>query len=143
MSHNTRTVEAKPETSSWISGWTAEFIREEQLKDPGIGKSLRMKESNQNWINWKDISGEEQSIKAYWFLWKQLHIRSGVLYKLWEDEVPEKGVWQLVLPSSLREIVLQQLHDHVTVGNIYTVVVPDSPAGQRHIQLQIRGHHSC
>ena len=56
---NTWKVEAEPESASWISGWTAEFIREEQMKDPIIGKILRMKETSNDRIEWKDISGED------------------------------------------------------------------------------------
>ena len=113
-----RNVETQPENTSWIVGWTSEFLRKEQLEDPIIGKILTMKESCDERPQWKDISEGCKSMKAYWFLWKQFHVRSGVLYKLWEEEKAGKGVWQIVLPASLREEVLLQLHDHVTAGHL-------------------------
>ena len=109
VKENTRQIEAEPEQSSWITGWTFDFLREEQLKDPAISKILQMKEASEQKPPWSDISAEGRSVKTYWFLWKQLHIKSGVLYKLWEIEKPGKGVWQLVLG---------QLHDHITVGHL-------------------------
>ena len=117
VKENTREIEAEPEQSSWITGWTFNFLREEQLKDSTISKILQMKQTSEQRPPWNDISAEGQSVKTYWFLWKQLHIKSGVLYKLRESEKPGKSVWQLVLPLSLRKEVLGQLHDHITAGH--------------------------
>ena len=64
---NTRKVEAEPESASWISGWTAEFIREEQMKDLIIGKILRVKETSNDRTEWKDISGEDYASRPTGF----------------------------------------------------------------------------
>ena len=115
---NTRQVEAEPEECSWLAGWTLDFLRKEQLNDMVISKILKLKETSENRPPWNEISQEGQSVKTYWFLWKQLHLKSGVLYKLWEDEKPGRGVWQLVLPKSLRKEILIHLHDHITAGHL-------------------------
>ena len=40
-----RKVETQSDNTSWIVGWTSEFLRKEQLEDQIIGKILTMKES--------------------------------------------------------------------------------------------------
>ena len=72
---NTRRVEAESESGSWISGWTAEFIREEQMKDLIICKILRMKETSNDRIEWKEpkhqgllVSVETASHKGWGFV---------------------------------------------------------------------------
>ena len=63
------------------------------------------------------MSAENEAVKAYWFLWSQLHIKKGVLYKLWEETSPS-GHWQLVLPTVMREQVMQMLHNHKCAGHL-------------------------
>ena len=64
------------------------------------------------------MSVENEAVKAYWFLWSQLHIKNGVLYKLWEEETSPTGHWQLVLPTVIREQVMQMLHNHKCAGHL-------------------------
>ena len=113
-----RTVQTAPETEHWIDGWCHETLRTNQEEDPDIGKVLKMKEASPSKPQWKVVSAENEAVKAYWFLWSQLHIKNGVLYKLWEEETSPTGHWQLVLPTVMREQVMQMLHDHKCAGHL-------------------------
>ena len=114
----TRKVMTTPETESCVSGWSQNLIREKQLNDPDIGKILKLKEPSQRKPCWQDVSSDNEVVKAYWFLWSQLYVRDGVLYKLWEEETSPMGHWQLVVPTELRKEILQMLHDHVTAAHL-------------------------
>ena len=114
----TRKVMTTAETESWVSGWSQNLIREKQLNDPDIGKILKLKESSQRKPCWQDVSSDNEVVKAYWFLWSQLYVRDGVLYKLWEEETSPMGHWQLVAPTELRKEILEMLHDHVTAAHL-------------------------
>ena len=94
------------------------MIREKQLNDPDIGKILKLKESSQRKPCWQDVSSENEVVKPYWFLWSQLHVRDGVLYKLWEEETSQTGHWQFVVPTELKKDILEMLHDHVMAAHL-------------------------
>ena len=78
-----RVVKTTPEADSWIVGWTHELIKQKQQEDPEIAKVLQWKGESPERPNWETVSEENKTIKTYWFLWKQLHVRSNLLYKLW------------------------------------------------------------
>ena len=113
-----RVVKTPPEADSWIVGWTHELIKQKQQEDPEIAKVLQWKGESPERPNWETVSEENETIKTYWFLWKQLHIRSDLLYKLWEDPTSTSGTWQLILPATLRNEALNFLHDHVSAGHL-------------------------
>ena len=114
----TRKVVTSPESESWIQGWGKSEIREKQLKDPDVGKILTWKEACPKKPSWKEVSSENETVKAYWFLWSQLHVRDGILYKLWEEETSPRGHWQLVVPGELHAEILEMLHNHVTAAHL-------------------------
>ena len=114
----TRTIQTSLETESWIDGWCHETLRANQQEDPDIGKILKMKEESPHKPQWKAVSSENEAVKAYWFLWTQLYIKNGVLYKLWEEETSPTGHWQLVLPIMMREQVMEMLHNHKSAGHL-------------------------
>ena len=59
---NTRRVETESEQVTWITGWTFDFLREEQLKDSAISRILKMKEASEDRPKWSEISQEGQSV---------------------------------------------------------------------------------
>ena len=52
---------------------------------------------------------------ALWCVWEQLEMAQGVLYWKWLFEGTKANDRQSVVPTSLREIVLEQLHDSRTL----------------------------
>lgn len=59
----------------------------------------------------------DEETKAYWAQWQSLQICNGVLYRVWESPAGDSTCKQLVLPKSLREEVLQSLHNTPSAGH--------------------------
>ena len=93
-------------------------LRASQVADDDLGKIIAWKESCPSRPAWKDVSTENKSIKTYWSQWDRLSLRNGVLCRRWESEAGDEVRWQLVMPSSLRNDVLQELHTEETAGHL-------------------------
>jgi len=93
-------------------------LRASQVADDDLGKIIAWKESCPSRPAWKDVSTENKTIKTYWSQWDCLSLRNGVLCQRWESEAGDKVHWQLVMPSSLRNDVLQELHTEETAGHL-------------------------
>ena len=64
------------------------------------------------------MAGQSQSCKRLVKLWERLEIVDGVLYKHYEDVERGQKWKQLVVPQSLREEVLHELHAGVLSGHL-------------------------
>ena len=89
---------------------TFEMIRAEQLADKTISPVLSWKESEEERPSWKDMSDKTSTLKCYWSQWDSLCVKEGVLVKRWESDDGKVIKWLVVLPSGLRERVLDELH---------------------------------
>ena len=98
--------------------WNAEQIRVNQEEDPLIGRVLTLKQQHTSKPAWRDISAENEDLKTYWYLWDQLNIKNGILYKLWVEQTSGTKIWQVVTPKKMTEEVMKELHDHVTAGHL-------------------------
>ena len=68
---------------------------------------------------WSEVSTESVSLKVYWGQWSRLVIKDDILYRRWTvKESGNKETIQLVVPSSMREVVLYQLHNTRTAGHL-------------------------
>ena len=68
---------------------------------------------------WTEVSPENQVIKNFWMQWDRLQVRDGVLlYRRWESEKGDQITWQMVIPKSLKEKVLRNLHATKTAGHL-------------------------
>ena len=67
--------------------------------------------------SWEDVAPGGEHTKAYWAQWDNLQLVDGVLYRLWETPCGDAVLKQLVVPRSLRDKVLQELHGSVTTGH--------------------------
>ena len=85
-----------------------------QLDDPTIGPIMKAKEKGRNRPEWESISTESASSKVYWAQWQQLELHEGVLCRRFESEDGKRWKLQMILPSCLRENVLDELHDSKT-----------------------------
>ena len=99
----------------WLQIWNTETILKNQEDDAIIGQMLRLKNGAQAKPNWNEVSKYSPQLKAYWFLWDQLHVRNQILYRRWETK---QVVWQLVLPFVMRKQILQELHASPTGGHL-------------------------
>ena len=89
---------------------TFEMIRADQLADKSISPVLSWKESKEERPSWKDVSDKTSTLKCYWSQWDSLCVKEGVLVKRWESDDGKVIKWLVVLPSGLRERVLDELH---------------------------------
>ena len=55
--------------------------------------------------------------KVLWAQWDSLRIREGCLYREWEEVSSKKNRYQLIIPPSLQNEILAQLHGSKTVGH--------------------------
>ncbi len=95
-----------------------EKLREAQLTDPDIGPILQLKETSNEYPDYRAVSAESRSVKALRQHWRRLFVNRGVLYRRVEKE--DQSYVQLVLPSVLRPVVLHQLHNCPTAGHLGT-----------------------
>ena len=88
------------------------------MTDPDIGPILQLKETSDEYPDFRAVSAESCSVKALRQHWRHLFVHNGVLYRRVEKE--DQSYTQLVLPSGLRPVVLQQLHNCPTAGHLGT-----------------------
>ena len=101
--------------TGWCDGLTSQGLREKQLRDPDIAPVLRWKEADQRPRS-EEICALSPATRLLWHNWELLEIQEGVLFRrsLCKDLTSERI--QLVVPRSLRNDVLQQVHDAALGG---------------------------
>jgi hypothetical protein len=67
---------------------------------------------------WSYISHTSPELKFYWSRLDSLIIVNGILCRKWESNNGNHFDLHIVLPSKLRTIVLNQLHNTVTGGHL-------------------------
>ena len=102
----------------WVSHFSHEQLRQYQLDDPVIGKVLNMLETESTKPSWQEVSKECADFKAYWSLWEILVQKDGVLYKQWLNPIDKTSHLQLIVPLSLRDHLVQELHGVLTSGHL-------------------------
>ena len=100
--------------TNWLPQYSAEELRKAQLNDPDLAKIL-------NWLESKETPPINElylcspTIKRFWLTRSQLKVQDGVLYYKWEGH-PARFL--LLVPTSLKEEVLQGCHDCPTSGHL-------------------------
>lgn len=109
-----------PEGNSEIS-WENEqdFVKwkEVQVQDPTLSALYNWVDKNQR-PKWDEISSPDEETKTYWAQWSRLILHKGVLCRKYYDDKTDSHFLQILVPYSLREDILNQLHDHVTAGHL-------------------------
>ncbi|CAB4041567.1 Hypothetical predicted protein, partial [Paramuricea clavata] len=91
-------------------------IAEAQRKDADIGPVIKwMREDSRP--GWSVVSPRSKVTKTYWAQWDSLCLKNNVLYRKWESSDGTDIRLQLVVPNSLKQPILTQLHNHVTAGH--------------------------
>ena len=106
------------EEEAWADKWTRLELRDMQMADPDISLLVGWKESSKPRPEWPSVSQECCAVKAYWSQWDRLEVLNGVLYRRWESDAGDATQWQLVVPQSLRDQVLREMHDAKTAGHL-------------------------
>ncbi|GBM97845.1 hypothetical protein AVEN_148145-1 [Araneus ventricosus] len=94
--------------------WSVSEIQKAQLENPDIRPILEKKLKLADRPSWQEITPESPATKRYWALWDSLNLKDGVLYRKWENDDGSSCRWQLILPKSRIQEVLQETHDSAT-----------------------------
>ena len=125
-------AESVTERISWTKSDSA--LAEQQKLDPGIRCILNNLNSEvvklngtieslgENPISKDDAMtwGNPEAVEL-WTKWEELAMSNGVLFKRWKPSNRVNEVWQAVVPKSMRQEVLYQLHDAPTSGGHFAV----------------------
>ncbi|GBN21411.1 hypothetical protein AVEN_246369-1 [Araneus ventricosus] len=97
--------------------WSVSEIQKAQLEDPDIRPILEKKLKLADRPSREEIAQESPATKRYWTLWDSLYLKDGVLYRKWESDDGRSCRWQLILPKSRIQAVLQETHDSASGGH--------------------------
>ncbi|GBN82390.1 hypothetical protein AVEN_41350-1 [Araneus ventricosus] len=97
--------------------WPVSEIQKAQLEDPDIRPILEKKLKSADRPSRQEIAQENPATNRYWALWDSLHLKDGVLYRKWENDDGSSCQWQLILPRSRIQEVLQETHDSSSGGH--------------------------
>ena len=94
--------------------YSPDQLQKAQLKDPDLSKLVHWLEADEGpLIN--DLYLCSPAVKKFWLTRSQLKMQDGVLYYQWEDN-PVKLL--LIVPTTIRDEVLQGCHDSPTAGHL-------------------------
>ena len=94
-----------------------EELRHLQLSDPTVGLVLRAMEVGEK-PDPRAAQSHGPETRRLLQLWNRLEVKDGTLWRRYEDDPRKLNILQLVVPASLREEVLQELHAGVTGGHL-------------------------
>ena len=103
--------------SNWLQIWNTEELQEMQAEDPSVQFILNMKCENDVRPVLPDKVKANQIIKALWHQWNSLEIKSGLLYRRWQD-AQGHTVYKLIAPEKIKKTVFENLHLHLTAGHL-------------------------
>ena len=87
------------------------------MADPVL-KKLHVWKESENKQEWSEIADQGLEVKYIWQMWDLLCIRAGVLYRRWENLNGKEIKFLLVVPKSLENFILSQVHDSTTGAHI-------------------------
>ena len=102
-------------SNNLVDRW--EELREAQRDDNDIKPIIEWLEQSSSRPSWEDVAACNGVTKAYWAQWQSLRLEQGVLIRLWETPSGESIVKQLVVPRTLRDKLLEQLHGTISTGH--------------------------
>ena len=94
-----------------------EEFRHLQLSDPTVGLVFRAMEVREK-PDPRAAQSYGPETRRLLQLWNRLEVKDGTLWRHYEDVPRKLNILQLVVPASLREEVLQELHAGVTGGHL-------------------------
>ncbi|GBN73073.1 hypothetical protein AVEN_24430-1 [Araneus ventricosus] len=97
--------------------WSESEIQKSQLEDPDIRRIVEKKLKLADRLSREEITPESPATERYWSLWNYVHVKDGVLYRKWESDDGSSYRWQLILPKSRIQEILQELHDSASGGH--------------------------
>ena len=102
---------------SMPTGYTADELRQAQLNDPVVGPVLRAKEEAAKPTT-EEVKSQPHHYRRLVQLWDQLVIERGMLHRCYETVDGSGSHLQLVVPQSLRNRVLKEVHGGAMSGHL-------------------------
>ena len=99
-----------------FSGLSEDELRKAQRNDKTLLPIINWKENGPDRPSHSLVMSCSRETKGYWYLWEQLELREGILYRRFE--VNSSSIYQVVVPSSIRRDVLIQAHNVRTAGHL-------------------------
>ena len=113
--HN-RGAECETLAASVITDKSFSELKKAQNDDTDTGLILRAKMANQRPTS-QEMSTKSPAARQYWLLWDNLEIHNGVLFKRFVKRDGTGECLQLIVPQSLKQRILRQMHDSVVSGH--------------------------
>lgn len=101
----------------WLWLCSAKEIATLQEKDPDIKPIMSALLSSQKPSS-EQVTTYSPATRHYLVMWDNLHVERGVVYKVFQKQNGCGQFRQLVVPRSLKEEVMRQMHDTVMAGHL-------------------------
>jgi len=95
-------------------------FRREQRQDPVVKVIIEYKEKSTEAPKWEEIAMENVEIQNLWSQWDTLEIKDGVLYRKMIKPDDTVHSYQLIVPCSLRQTIMRQVHEMGHLGTAKT-----------------------
>ena len=95
-------------------------FRREQRQDPVVKVIIEYKEKSTEAPKWEEIAMENVEIQNLWSQWDTLEIKDGVLYRKMIKPDDTVDSYQLIVPCSLRQTIMRQVHEMGHLGTAKT-----------------------
>ena len=104
---------------NWCPGWSKADLSAAQLADPDVGTMIGWQQAFLDRPARRDTAlvGASRQLRRLWSQWSRLRLVDGVLYREFTPADGSKSFLQLVVPDSLRSVILRQAHDDVPGGH--------------------------
>lgn len=100
----------------WLETWSRDELRAWQESDPTLKQVIIWKESTKR-PTWQELKGEGPKLRTYWAQWDDIVLQGGILYIRNRGSHVQTQL-RLVAPPTLRNLVLEHLHDHRMGGHL-------------------------
>lgn len=98
---------------------TREALRDTQLEYSSMSWMIRRnEEGSSNRPDWESIALLNPTSETYWSNWDRLEVQGGGLYRCWESDNSKDIKWQLLVPWTLQEELMAELHGRKTSGHL-------------------------
>ena len=92
-------------------------MAEAQAADKDLGVLISALRDETGRPVWKEMSSASTEAKHYWSQWDLLRMHDGVLQRRWETANGSSQRWLVVVPRTLRSMIMEDNHDALTGGH--------------------------
>ena len=100
-----------------LLGKSSQDIRRFQLDDPTVKFVLIAKEKDEK-PDPSILKGQSLQVRRLIQLWNRLEVKDGVLWRRFDDDQSKANWMQLIVPKSLKEEIMEELHAGVVGGHL-------------------------